>query len=233
MWFISQMPAAMNCDEAREWFPALLAGQMSLTEGVLVGAHTSRCRECQQLLEQLQKSKAPRPAGRLHVSVSRISGPSEPAGAQALPDPSPHIPHRLFPATVFRLSLTVVSVTLVTALGVHFVGRTPEPEPDVPQGEAPATPPAESPQTVPPAVQPTLQPPVAQPEVSPTPSPTAQPKVSPAPLTGARAKEFSPAPLALPSRLERPAAATAAGSPRADVRNGAAAAKLLPAADVQ
>ena len=210
----------MNCDETREWFPALLDGQIRLTEGVLVGAHTSRCPECQQLLEQLQKSKTPRRGGWLHVSVSRVS---EPSGAQALPDLSPRIPHRLLPATVFRLSLIAVSLTLVTALGVHFAGRTPEPEPEVPQAEAPPTLAAEPPPTAPPAVQP---------KVSPTPSPTAQPKASAAPLAGARAKEPSPAPLALPPRPERPAPATGASSPKTDVLTDAAAPKSLPAADV-
>ncbi len=220
---ISQIPPPMNCDEAREWFPALLDGQIRLTEGVLVGAHTSRCPECQQFLEQLQRSKTPRRGGWLHVSVSRVSEPSEPAGAQALPDLSPHIPHRLLPVTVFRLSLIAVSLTLVTALGVHFAGRTPEPEPEVPQAEAPPTLAAEPPPTAPPAVQP---------KVSPTPSPTAQPKASPAPLAGARAKEPSPAPLALPPRPERPAPATGASSPKADVLTDAAVPKSLPAADV-
>lgn len=230
---ISQMPAAMNCDEAREWFPALLDGQIGLTEGALVGAHTSRCPECQQLLEQLQKSKAPRRGGWLHVSVSRVS---EPSGAQALPDLSPHIPHRLLPVTVFRLSLIAVSLTLVTALGVHFAGRTPEPEPEVPQAEAPPTLAAEPPPTAPPEVQPKIppasQPPAVQPKVSPTPSPTAQPKASPAPLAGARAKEPSLASLALPPRPERPGPATGASSPKADVLTDAAAPKSLPAADV-
>jgi Putative zinc-finger len=236
MWSISQLPAAMNCDEAREWFPALLDGQMSLTDGVLVEAHTGRCRECQELLEQIQKSKVPRRGSWLHVSVSRVSEPSEPPGAQALPDLSPHIPHRLLPATVFRPFLVVVSLTLVTALGVHFAGRSPEPEPEVAQVEAPSMLAAEPSPTRPPAVQPEVPPasqsPAVQPKVSPTPSPTAQPQAFPAPLAGARAKESSPTLLALSPRPERPAPATAADSPKADVLTGAAAPKSLPAADV-
>lgn len=43
----------MNCQDAREWLPALTSGTIGLTEWALVEAHLRRCPECRGALEDL------------------------------------------------------------------------------------------------------------------------------------------------------------------------------------
>ncbi|HET7876551.1 MAG TPA: zf-HC2 domain-containing protein, partial [Methylomirabilota bacterium] len=216
----------MNCHEAREWFPALLAGEISLTEAVLVEAHLGQCAECRHALEQLDEKTAPRRAGWLHAPVAPLSEPPDPAPSAGVPPR-----HRLLPVTVFRLSAIAVSLMLVTALGIHLAGRSLEPEVEVPHAAAPPILPAEPPPPEPAPKQsaPATPPPTAAPKVSPTP-PT-EPKASPPTSAAARPKAPAAAPLALPPRPERP---VVAGSANSQLEKAAPtpAPKPLPKSDV-
>jgi hypothetical protein len=50
----------MNCHDARDWFSALLGGEIGLTEWALVDTHVRQCAECRRELEQLQPVVRPR-----------------------------------------------------------------------------------------------------------------------------------------------------------------------------
>jgi len=53
---VKEPPAsAMNCEDARDWFAALLGGRIGLTEWALVEAHLRQCAECQQEEARLQQ----------------------------------------------------------------------------------------------------------------------------------------------------------------------------------
>jgi hypothetical protein len=57
----------MNCHDARDWFSALLGGEIGLTEWALVETHVRQCAECRRELEQLQQVVRPRP----HIAQPR------------------------------------------------------------------------------------------------------------------------------------------------------------------
>jgi predicted anti-sigma-YlaC factor YlaD len=57
----------MNCHDARDWFSALLGGEIGLTEWALVETHVRQCPECRRELEQLQQVVRPRP----HIAQPR------------------------------------------------------------------------------------------------------------------------------------------------------------------
>jgi hypothetical protein len=50
----------MNCEDARDWFSALLGGHIGLTEWALVEAHLRQCAECRQEEARLQQLPAAR-----------------------------------------------------------------------------------------------------------------------------------------------------------------------------
>src|SRR5437660_1647703 len=43
----------MTCDEARQFYAALIAGELRISEAALVEAHLSRCADCRQIVEGL------------------------------------------------------------------------------------------------------------------------------------------------------------------------------------
>lgn len=51
---------SMSCEDARDWFAALLGGQIALTEWALVEAHLRQCAECRQEEARLQQLAAAR-----------------------------------------------------------------------------------------------------------------------------------------------------------------------------
>ena len=55
------VPLAMNCQDAREHFSALLDASIGLTEWVPLEAHLRQCEACQHELEALRTSERPRP----------------------------------------------------------------------------------------------------------------------------------------------------------------------------
>ena len=52
----------MTCDEAREIFPALIAGDLGLTESAQAEAHLSRCPDCRLMIEALYRVAPRNPA---------------------------------------------------------------------------------------------------------------------------------------------------------------------------
>ena len=207
----------MNCDEAREWFPALLDGEIGLTEAVLVEAHVSQCAECHEALDLLEGPKAAPRAARLDappVPISEVPDATLPLEA------SPPLRHRLLPFTVFRMSAIAVALMLVAAFGIHLAFRSPEPDGEVPHAAAPPTLGAE-----PTPAEPTPS------QAAPTPTTPSAPNASPVTPVEVRPKDPKPAPLALPPRAERPAVTAKIGNPKADRPAAAAQAQALPAPD--
>src|SRR5438046_873564 len=45
----------MTCPEAREFYAALIAGELRISEAALVEAHLSRCGDCRQIVESLYR----------------------------------------------------------------------------------------------------------------------------------------------------------------------------------
>ena len=67
----------MTCDEVREIFPALSAGDLTLTESAQAEAHLSRCPDCRQMIEHLDRvAPRDRATGRIpaHAETGRRPG---------------------------------------------------------------------------------------------------------------------------------------------------------------
>jgi len=120
----------MTCDEAREFFPALIAGDLTLTETAQAEAHLSRCPDCRQMIEDLYRV-APRDR-----ATGRI-----PAHAQT--GPRPGLRFLLPPLLVLGLGLGVIA--LVPGLALHAWQRGTAMLTAARHGAPPAAPPAEAP----------------------------------------------------------------------------------------
>ena len=64
----------MTCDEVREIFPALIAGDLTLTEAAQAEAHLSRCLDCRQMIEPLYRV-APRDRATGRIPAHAETGP--------------------------------------------------------------------------------------------------------------------------------------------------------------
>jgi len=120
----------MTCDEVREIFPALIAGDLTLTETAQAEAHLSRCPDCRQMIEDLYRV-APRDR-----ATGRI-----PAHAQT--GPRPGLRFLLPPLLVLGLGLGVIA--LVPGLALHAWQRGTAMLSAARHGAPPAAPRAEAP----------------------------------------------------------------------------------------
>ena len=55
----------MTCPEARQFYAALIAGELAISEAALVEAHLSRCADCRQIVEGLYQVAPRNPEGRI------------------------------------------------------------------------------------------------------------------------------------------------------------------------
>ena len=94
----------MTCDEVREIFPALIAGDLTLTESAQAEAHLSRCPDCRQMIEVLYRVAPRRP------TTGRIA-------AHAETGPRSRLRFLLPPLLVLGLGLGAIA--LVPGLALH------------------------------------------------------------------------------------------------------------------
>jgi hypothetical protein len=120
----------MTCDEAREIFPALIAGDLALTERAQAEAHLSRCPDCRHMIEDLYRVAPRDPA------TERI-----PAHAET----RPRTGLRFLLLPLLGLGLGLGAIALVPGLALHawqrgtamLVAARHAAPPAAPQAEAP------------------------------------------------------------------------------------------------
>ena len=120
----------MTCDEVREIFPALIAGDLTLTESAQAEAHLSRCPDCRQMIEHLDRvGPRDRATGRIpaHAETGRRPG----------------LRFLLLPLLV--LGLVLGAIALVPGLALHAWQRGTAMLVAAPHGAPPAAPRAEAP----------------------------------------------------------------------------------------
>jgi hypothetical protein len=120
----------MTCDEAREIFPALIAGDLALTERAQAEAHLSRCPDCRHTIEHLHRVAPRDPA------PGRIA-------AQAEARLRPGLRFLLPPLLVLGLGLGAIA--FVPGLGLHAWQRGAAMLAATRHGTSPAEPRAEAP----------------------------------------------------------------------------------------
>jgi hypothetical protein len=144
----------MTCPEARQFYAALIAGELAISEAALVEAHLSRCADCRQIVEGLYQV-APRnsegrivPAGDMEIGAgSRLLLPlvvlvALGAGALvAVPGLAPYAWHR-----------TTALVGAARHATPQLATRTPPLPPEPNQIEPPSeAPPIGKPDVIPPS----------------------------------------------------------------------------------
>jgi hypothetical protein len=83
----------MNCHDAREQFPALVAGMSSLSEWAPVEAHVGKCADCRTILETLYRTKSRNEPGWARPSPKSVDEPDESTRILEVVSPSRR-PHR-------------------------------------------------------------------------------------------------------------------------------------------
>ena len=208
----------MTCDEAREIFPALIAGDVSLTESAQAEAHLSRCPDCRQMLEEPYRVAPRDPA------TGRI-----PAHAETWPRPG--LRFILLPLLVLGLGLGAIA--LVPGLTLHAWQRGTAMLAAARHGAPPAAPQDEAPPMDSARIEPPADPLVADDfntaspssgsasalsARAPSPGPTLAPPTTKAPTP--------PATVPPAAALTRPR--TTAAPPPADTQNARMTAKPAP-----
>jgi len=120
----------MTCDEVREIFPALIAGDLTLTESAQAEAHLSRCPDCRQMIEHLYLvGPRDRATGRIpaHAETGRRPG----------------LRFLLLPLLVLGLGLGAIA--LVPGFALHAWQRGTDMLAAARHGAPPAAPRAEAP----------------------------------------------------------------------------------------
>ena len=206
----------MNCQDARERFPALLDGELGLTEWTETEAHVSQCTECGATLEELHRLRPPDEPGRRRPPMAYLDEPSHWRNAIARV-------RRLLRSRV-ALLLLVGATAIPMVLGIVSYteyGRSPL---DVATGALGswATSPADAPSAGPaPSQRPRENPTAARPDVSSSARPSGAVDVLPAPRTVTPSASLPAMPLATstlrqgstaPAEASRPATAPAVAS---------------------
>src|SRR6266511_3247330 len=78
----------MNCLDAREQFPAVVAGMSSLSEWAPVEAHVGQCAECRKLLDKLYRMKPRNEPGWARPSIRPTDQPDESTNILEVVSPS-------------------------------------------------------------------------------------------------------------------------------------------------
>jgi putative zinc finger protein len=65
---------AMTCHEARQFYAALIAGELGISETALVEAHLSRCADCRQIVEDLYQVAPRNSEGRVVLADAGNTG---------------------------------------------------------------------------------------------------------------------------------------------------------------
>ena len=236
----------MTCPEAREFYAALIAGELRISEAALVEAHLSRCADCRQIVEGLYQV-APRdsegriaPADEMGIGAgSRLLLPLVvlvALGASALvvvPGLAPYAWHR-------ATALVVAARHATPQLATRTAPLPPEPNQIEPPSEAP---PIGKPDVIPPSSPSASSLPLAPTSPS-LPSPMESEQTTAAAPTEPTDKEAerasapsapsAPAPSPRRASTQKPAESAATASPRSterrQARQGEQAVLVEPAA---
>ncbi len=216
----------MTCPEARQFYAALIAGELAISEAALVEAHLSRCADCRQIVEGLYQV-APRnsegrivPAGDMEIGAgSRLFLPLlvlVALGASALvvvPGLAPYAWHR-------ATALVVAARHTTPQLATRTAPLPPEPIQIEPPSEAP---PIGKPDVIPPSSPSASSMPLAATSPS-VPAPTESEQPAAAAPTEPSDKEAerasappapsAPAPSTRRASIQKPAESAATASPR-------------------
>lgn len=215
----------MTCPEARQFYAALIAGELGISETALIEAHLNRCADCQQIVEGLYQAAPRNPEGRIVPADdmgiragSRLFLPLlvlVALGASALvvvPGLAPYAWHQ---ATVLVVGARHATPQLATRTAPR-----PEPNQIEPPSEAP---PIGKPDVIPPSSPSVSSMPLAPTSPSP-PSPTESEQTTAAAPTEPTDKEAeraspppppsAPAPSTRRASTQKPAESAATASPR-------------------
>ena len=223
----------MNCLDAREQFPAVVAGMSSLSEWAPVEAHVGQCAECRKLLDKLYRMKPRNEPGWARPSIRPTDQPDESTNILEVVSPSRRPQRHALWAV-----LVAVAVTLGTGAWLAGYGSRVSLESSLVallerlravahQAEVliASAPPLVSapPQTPPPASAPPQAPPLA------SAPPEAPPLVSAPPQTPPPASAPPQAPPLASARPEAPPLVSAPPPPQTPPRNSAPETTAAPA----
>jgi len=236
----------MTCPEARQFYAALIAGELAISEAALVEAHLSRCADCRRIVEDLYQVAPRNSEGRiLPANDAGIRAGSRlllplvvlvALGASALvavPGLAPYAWHRATALVIAARHATPQRATRTAPL-------PPEPNQIEPPSEAPAI---GKPDVIPPSSPSASSMPLAATSPS-VPSPTESEQPAAAAPTEPSDKEAerasaplppsTPAPSTRRASTQKPAASAATASPRnterRQARQGEQAVLVEPAA---
>src|SRR6266508_3482063 len=222
----------MNCLDAREQFPAVVAGMSSLSEWAPVEAHVGQCAECRKLLDKLYRMKPRNEPGWARPSIRPTDQPDESTNILEVVSPSRRPQRHALWAV-----LVAVAVTLGTGAWLAGYGSRVSLESSLVallerlravahQAEVliASAPPVVSapPQTPPPASAPPQAPPLASARPEAPPLVSAPPPPQTPPRNSAPETTPAPAPSSQPSGVSK--------SPRSTAGRGAAPPKPSPEA---
>src|SRR6266536_1506832 len=110
----------MNCLDAREQFPAVVAGRSSLSEWAPVEAHVGQCADCRKLLEKLYRMKPRYDPGWARPSTKPTDQPDESTNILEVVSPSRR-PQR------HALWAVLVAVAVTLGAGAWLAGQGSRP----------------------------------------------------------------------------------------------------------
>jgi hypothetical protein len=110
----------MNCLDAREQFPAVVAGRSSLSEWAPVEAHVGQCADCRKLLEKLYRMKPRNDPGWPRPSTKPTDQPDESTNILEVVSPSRR-PQR------HALWAVLVAVAVTLGAGAWLAGHGSRP----------------------------------------------------------------------------------------------------------
>jgi len=110
----------MNCLDAREQFPAVVAGRSSLSEWAPVEAHVGQCADCRKLLEKLYRMKPRNDPGWARPSTKPTDQPDESTNILEVVSPSRR-PQR------HALWAVLVAVAVTLGAGAWLAGQGSRP----------------------------------------------------------------------------------------------------------
>ena len=232
----------MNCLDAREQFPAVVAGMSSLSEWAPVEAHVGKCAECQKILERLYRTKPRNEPGWARPSPKPVDQPEESTSILEIVSPSRRPQHHALWAVLVAAAVTLGAGAWLAGYGSRqsvesaLVALLEGVRSGIHQAEVLVAPPRPL-VSAPPAAPPRNSPPQTAPVPPPSPPAATVPTAPAAPLASTRPEslarnsvpETAPVPpphapeTTVPTPPAPPLASSAVSPPRNSVPETAAA----------